>query len=211
MNNSQKTIYLIAVIAIIILIANGVYSTRFFNGKLLAKNVLISLNTEDAHGVSIVQDSSLVSFESGYVYNLDISNFPNPDNSTISVAIPIRHLNPNTQYNCRFQFKMETNSPLPITVKTNSGITNEQTSFDADVEFPPVTINQGDHEYLIDLNFDTNEDGTGYVILDFKIDDTISNLNVKLSNVLFTEFKETTNANIDTEQASEAPLEIIQT
>ncbi|WOO88956.1 hypothetical protein R2F61_08820 [Mollicutes bacterium LVI A0078] len=209
MNNSQKTVYLIAVIAIIILILNVVYTNRFYNGVNLRKNAMISLNTEDGHGVSITQDSRLVSFESGFVYELSVTDFPDPEQSVISVALPIKNLKPDTTYSSVMRFRMQTNTEQPISIKTNSKISMEQTSFETDVNFKPVTINDGSDEYVIDLDFETNEDGDGFVIFDFKVDDSLDTLNVSLSNLIISEFKEIEDASINTEQESETVIEIV--
>lgn len=209
MNNSQKTVYLIAVIAIIILILNVVYTNRFYNGINLRKNAMISLNTEDGHGVSITQDSRLVSFESGFVYELSVTDFPDPEQSVISVALPIKNLKPDTTYSSVMRFRMQTNTEQPISIKTNSKISMEQTSFETDVNFKPVTINDGSDEYVIDLDFETNEDGEGFVIFDFKVDDSLDTLNVSLSNLIISEFKEIEDVSINTEQESETVVEIV--
>ncbi len=209
MNNSQKTVYIIAVIAIIILIASGIYSTRIYNGFSLKNNVMISLNTPDGHGVTINQDVKPISFESGLVYDLTVSDFPNPEDSTISIAIPINNLKPNTTYSAEMKFRMYSNTPLPVTVKTNSNITIEQTSFETDIDFKPVTLAEGNNEYVIEINFDTNDEGTGYVIFDFGVNETIDQLNVRLSNVIISEFKEQEDDNVDSEQTSETSIEII--
>lgn len=209
MNNSQKTVYIIAIIAIVLLVANGVYSSRFYNGYLLKKNVMISLNTKDGHGVNIQQQADLVSFESGIVYNLQVSQFPDPEGETISVAIPIKHLKPNAKYESEFKFRMNTNSPSPVTVKSNSMISIEQTSFETDVNYKPVTINNGSKEYVIDFEFETNDEGTGFAIFDFKVDDSIDELDVALSNVVFTDFKEIEDDSVNSEQTSETSVEIV--
>ncbi len=209
MNNSQKTVYLIAVIAIIILVANVVYTNRFYNGLNLKKNAMISLNTEDGHGINISQNTRLVSFESGFVYELSVTDFPDPENSVISVAIPINNLKPNTTYSSILRFRMQTNTEKPVSIKTNSKISIEQTSFETDVNFKPVTVNAGSDEYVIDLDFETNEEGQGFVIFDFKVDDSIDTLNVSLSNLIISNFKEIDDVSINTEQESEAVVEII--
>ncbi len=209
MNNSQKTVYIIAVIAIVILIASGLYSTRFYNGFSLKKNVMISLNTPDGHGVTITQDVKPISFESGFVYDLSVSDFPDPEDSTISVAIPVKNLKPNTTYSAEMKFRMNSNTPMPVSIKTNSNITIEQTSFETDVDFKPVTLAVGNNEYVIEIEFDTNEEGIGYVIFDFGVDDTIDKLDVRLSNVIINKFKEQKDDNVDSEQASETSIEVI--
>lgn len=209
MNNSQKTVYLIAIIAFIILIGNGLYTSRIYSGITLEKNAMLSLNTENGHGVTIHRESNFVSFESGFVYNLTVTDFPDPEKETISVAIPVKRLKPNKVYNATLSFKMETNSPSAVTIESNDNLSMEQTSFNGDVNYKPVVINNGSQEYVVDITFETNEEGIGYLIFDFKIDDTIDTLKVKLSNVIIKDFKEINDDTVDTEQASETSIEII--
>ncbi len=209
MNNSQKTVYLIAIVAILILIGNGVYSTRIMNGYSLKNNVLIALNTEDGHGINIKQNTEFVSFETGFAYKLAITDFPNPEDTTISVAIPIKRLKPNSTYESEVRFNMETNSPYAVKLKSNSNISIEQTSFETDINFKPVSLNNGNKEYVVDFAFETNSEGVGFAIFDFKVDETIDTLNVNLNNVVFSNFKEMKNDNVDTEQESETSFEII--
>lgn len=209
MNNSQKTVYIIALAAILIVIVNGLYSTRIMNGYTLKKNALIALNTEDGHGINISQEVDFVSFETGLTYNLKITDFPNPDNSTISLAIPIKNLKPNTKYTSELRFNMETNSPDVVKLKSNSNISMEQTSFETDINYKPVSLNNGNKEYMVEFKFETNDEGVGYAIFDFKVDNSIETLKINLNNVVFSKFKEIENDNVDTEQASETSLEIV--
>ncbi len=209
MNNSQKTVYLIALIAFLILLGNGYYNTRFYNGSTLLKTAMISLNTEDGHGVNISRQANFVSFESGFVYDLEITDFPDPEKETISIAIPVKRLKPNKVYNATLHFKMETNSPKSVTIESNDNLSMEQTSFNGDITYKPVVINNGSHEYVVDITFETNDEGIGYLIFDFKIDESIDVLKVKMSNLIIKNFKEIEDDTVDTEQASEASIEII--
>ncbi|WOO87166.1 hypothetical protein RZE82_08615 [Mollicutes bacterium LVI A0039] len=209
MNNSQKTVYLIAVIAVALLIANGYFTTRIFNGYLLKNNALIALNSENGHGVSISKESNFVSLESGSVFTLEVGDIPYSEVSTISMAIPVENLKPNTTYRTSMALKLETNSPSPISIKSNSGITMEDVSFDGDINFKPIMITSGSPEYVIDLMFSTNDQGLGYIIFDFGVDESIDKLQVKMSNVIFNDFKEIENDKFNTEQSSEEIVEII--
>lgn len=209
MKNSKKKVYPIAIIGIIVVIINIAYTTRIMNGWVLEKNALVALNTEDGHGISIKQNAKLVSFETGITYNLEITDFTDPEKGTYSVAVPIKHLKPNTVYSSAFRFYMRTNSPTPVVLKSNSNVSVEQTSFETDINYKPITINNGSKEYVIDFTFETNDQGVGFAIFDFNINDTIDTLNVELNNFVFTNFKEIkSNDTVDPEQESEAIIEI---
>lgn len=209
MNNSQKIVYIIAAFAIALLIVIGVSNVRIYTGKSIESKALISLNTEDAHGVDIVNDSKLVSFESGFVYNLELTNLPY-DKGTISLALPITRMQPNKQYSSQLKFDLDTNIDGAIGVKSNSGITSEQTSFETDLNYKPTTIAPGGHEYLVEFEFETNEEGIGYIIFDFPVTTEIDDVKISLSNILLSKIKEVDDVDVDSEQTSETTIQIGQ-
>lgn len=207
MNNTQKTTYIIAIGIIVFLIANIFYSSRIITAFDMKKDSLIALNTEGGHGIGIEKKVDFISFESGFGFDLEVFEIPSDEVDTVSLAIPIKNLKPDTNYKSKFRFNLETNDKNPIQIKTNKGINEEQTSFNTDINYKPITIHKGNSEYDVELNFETNEDGVGYVIFDFNIDG-YKNLKVNLNKVIINDFEEIEDDNISTEQSSEISLEI---
>lgn len=210
MKKSQKKVYPVAIIAIIFIVLSLIYTTRIMNGWVLKNNVLIALNTNMGDGVNIQQESNFVSFETGFAYDLSISNIDDEKIQKISVAVPIKNLKSDTTYSSEFRFNMHTNSPESVMLKSNSSITNEQSSFETDIDFLPITINNGSKEYVVDFTFETNDQGVGYAIFDFDTKGLGDTLNVDFNSFVFTNFKEIkVNDFVDTEQESETASEII--
>ncbi len=210
MKNNQKKVYLIAIVALILLIINGVYSTRIYNGISLKDNVLISLNSTEVEGVEIYQKSEFKSFESGFEFNLDIKNLSFPDDGVVSIAIPIKRLTPNTKYQATFKFKLNTNLNGEFKVKSNKNISIDQAIFETDVNFKPIALNEISDEYVVDFKFETNDEGVGYAIFDFELNSEYDSFNLTLSNVIFTDFKEIKDDNVNSEPASEISFEAIE-
>lgn len=203
MNNSYKTSYLIAIFAIALLILNIFVSIRFYNGYNLNRDALIGFNVSDPHGVSITRDAKFVSFESGFVFDVNISELPLEEGNIVSLAIPVNNLEKNSAYNATVSFNLYTNTTLPITIESNATLTPEDIIV-KDNNFPTKTISAEMRDYDINVNFGTNELGTGYIIINIPVDNDLNNLHFSIDNMQIKDFKETENAVVvETESESE--------
>ncbi len=209
MNTNNKTIYVVAIIAIIILCTIGYQSTRIYNGIKLSNDILISFNSEELHGANIDKKVKLVSFETGFALKLNITNLSYEDGGVVSLAFPIENLKPESNYSATLKFNMHTNNNNDFKVKTNKNISNEVVAFNTDIDYKPITLSPISNQYVIQIKFNTNELGIGYVIFDFPIDAQTDDLNVSFDNVIISNFKELNDDSISEEQQSDISLEAL--
>lgn len=209
MSNSQKTVYIIAFIAIVILLINIFTNYRFYNGSKIQNERLIAFNVDDPHGVAIAEESKWISFESGIGYNLEVADLPLESGNVVSLVIPIDRLTPNTVYQASMSFEMVTNNVENVNVESNSKVDETQVSIQGDINYKPVTIKPGSDEYNVQINFETNSEGKANIILNFEVSDNAESFKANIANLQFSNFLEVAvSDNIDEQQVSETSIEI---
>lgn len=207
MNNSRKTTYLIALFAISLLFLNIFTSVRFYNGYNLNREALIGFNVEDLNEVAITRKGEFVSFESGYVFNIDIADLPLENGNIVSMAVPVNNLEKNTTYQAVLSLDLDTNTTLPFTIESNSKLTPEE-KITPDLTFKSKSVAVGMHDYDIEIEFSTNNEGVGYIIFNFPVDEGVDNFHLTIDNMQIKNFKEIENgADVDSESESETSIE----
>ncbi len=210
MNKNQRTTYIFAFIALLFVAANIFYTMRFYNGLNLTNNVLIGFNTDDPHGVSITKEREFISFENGIGFHLNIQNLPNPEGNKVSLAIPIKHLQPQTTYTVDLSYVLQSNSSLPYKIGSNANLSIESTAITMDSNYDTVTLNPVSHESVARVEFATNSEGVANIVFTFPIDDESDEFDITISSLIMRNFKEVRDDNVNDEQASEESIELYE-
>ncbi len=210
MNNNRKTVYIIAILAVIFLFFNIYTNYRFINGKYIEENRQLAFNTDDAHGVSIKENSKFTSFESGLTYQLNVDDLPLDENNVVTIAIPLKRLKPEVVYRASLIFTMTTSNVEQVVIESNSQLGLNQADLSGDIKYKPITLVPSMREYAVDFEFETNEAGASNILISFEVSDDSKPITVNIGLIRVEKIREVPDANnVDEQQSSQASLEII--